>query len=102
MLVLCTRNTNLALNCSRIQCQDYRKRNKETDAMAVRSRQTYTHASKKNRTGDILDWKTNQPQNMSRIISDNFVVVVVVFSHIFICSKFRHIKYTQIIYSKWV
>ena len=53
---------------------------------------------KKKRTGDILDWKTNQPQNMSRIISDNFVVVVVVFSHIFICSKFRHIKYTQIIY----
>ena len=50
----------------------------------------------KNRTGDILDWKTNQPQNRSTIIYDNFVVVV--FSHIFVCSKFRHTKYTQIIW----
>ena len=36
MLILCIRNTSLTLNCLRIQCWDYTKRNTETNTTAVR------------------------------------------------------------------
>ena len=43
-LVLCNRNTSLTLNCQRIQCWDYIKRNTQTDAMTARGRGTSTYA----------------------------------------------------------
>ena len=42
MLILCSENTSLALNCPRIQCWDYTKHKTETDTTAVRGCKTYT------------------------------------------------------------
>ena len=44
MLVLCSGNISLALNCLRIQCRDYTKHNTQTEPMAVRGCGTYTCA----------------------------------------------------------
>ena len=41
-LVLCSRNTSLAFNCQRIECQDCTKCNKETDTSAERGCTTDT------------------------------------------------------------
>ena len=42
MLVFCSTNTNLALNCRRIQCWDYTKLNTETNTTTVRGHKPYT------------------------------------------------------------
>ena len=67
MLVHCSGNTSLALNCSRIQCQDYIKRNTETKTMAARGRETCTCATENE------DWANSALENklhMSRNIYD--------------------------------
>ena len=46
MLILCNRNTSPALNCQRIQCQDYTKHNTETDTMALKGCKNYTCTTK--------------------------------------------------------
>ena len=68
MLVLCSGNASLALNCLRIQLRDYTKCNTETDITAVRGHKTYLWATKNTTTEHISDWKTNETQNMSRSI----------------------------------
>ena len=56
--------------------RDYTKHNTETDTVAVRGTETYTRAIK-NPEQHTLDWKTNEPQNMSRNIYDrtNFSIL---------------------------
>ena len=61
----------MGMQAPRIQCQDYTKCNTESDITAAR----YCNlrmCHREPRTGHILDWKTNEPQNMSRNIYDNF------------------------------
>ena len=61
MLILCSRNTNLALNCLRIQCRDYTER---TQGLHM--------CHHKPRTGHIPDCKTNELQNISRNTNDYY------------------------------
>ena len=52
MLVLCSRNTRL-----RIQCQDYTKHNTETNTMAARGCETYTCATENTELGILWTGK---------------------------------------------
>ena len=57
MLVHCSGNTSLALNCPRFQCQGYIKHNTETKTMAANGRETYTCAT------ENQDWANSALEN---------------------------------------
>ena len=58
MLILCSRNTSLALNCPSIQCRDYTKHNTETDTVPVKGPETHTCTTENPELGSP-DWKTS-------------------------------------------
>ena len=69
-LVPCSTNTSLTLNCLRIQCQDNRKLNKETNTAAARGHKTYT-CTIKNPELDIF-WTGKQTKR--KICLEIFVI----------------------------
>ena len=71
MLVLCSRNTSLALNCQRIQCWDYTKLNTETNTTAVRGHKTYTCATENAELG--IFWTGEQTNR--KICSQIFMTI---------------------------
>ena len=94
MLILCSRNTSLTLNCSRIQCRDYTKRNTETDTTAVRGCKTDTCANKD--PDLVILWTGKQPTCRTCLEIPTFALFIFIF--IFSCCwKFRHTKYAHII-----
>ena len=97
-LILCSRNTRLALNCQRIQCWYYTKYNTETNTMVARGRKTFTCATKTPELGIFWSGKQMSCKTCPEIIMIVFFLFLVCFSLcIFVCWKFRHIQYTQIV-----
>ena len=94
MLILCSRNTSLALNCLRIQCWDYTKCNTETNTTAARGCDTDTCTTENPelgmfRTGTLINCKICLAISM---------VVLKKNKNILVCWKFRCTKYAQIIW----
>ena len=72
MLIHCSWDTMLALNCPRIQCREFTKHNTEMDTMEARGHKTYMCMCHQN----IPDWKINKPQHRSRNIYDQIYFLV--------------------------
>ena len=70
--VLCSGSTSLTLNCPKIQCWDYTKHTTETGTTAARGCEICM-CHEESRTARILFWQTNEPQNMSKNIYNNFL-----------------------------
>jgi len=75
----CSRNTSLALNCLKIQHQDYTKRNTETD---IRCRETYAYATKKPQLG--IFW-TGKQTNHKMCLEIFLCVFCFVFKKSYFC-----------------
>ena len=75
ILRLCRGNTSPKNSVPRLHKAQHRT--KTTAAKRSRDLHMCHH---KPRTGHILDWKTNEPQNMSRNTHDNVVVFCCVFN----------------------
>ena len=102
MLVLCSWNTSLTLNCPRTQCWDYTKRNTETDTTAQRRTYLWHRLTSVHRLAYLCATENpelgifqNGKQTNRKLRLEIFMIIFLL--RIFVCWKCRHTKYAQII-----
>ena len=93
MLVLCSRNTSLVLNCPRIQCRDYMKCNAETNTMAA-SHKTQNVETCATKNPDLSIFWNGKQRNCKTCLE----IFMIRFILIFVWGKFKHTKYAQIVW----